>query len=267
LADDLKWTMQVKEVLFSGKSDFQEVDLIHTGPFGRVSHRFVVSLVFSLAARARATTTLTAPGGGGPPPGPSLFRTRAKRPLWSVQSGRRGRAGGDSNHPRRPTAAVARPRAHQPTTQTRRPQKIDPKQQHPRAPQHYKNETQTLFLDGKVQSSEVDEWVYHELLVHPALLHHPSPRRVFIAGGGEGATAREVLRHPTVEEVVMVDIDKVRVCNKKGGGRGSRRTEGARACFCSAGARSRPPCAKGWSVPRYEALGFLRMRVSSLESI
>jgi len=109
--------------------------------------------------------------------------------------------------------------------------------------------------------------VYHELLVHPALLHHPSPRRVFIAGGGEGATAREVLRHPTVEEVVMVDIDKVRVCNKKGGGRGSRRTEGARACFCSAGARSRPPCAKGWSVPRYEALGFLRMRVSSLESI
>jgi hypothetical protein len=37
LADDLKWTMQVKEVLFSGKSEFQEVDLIHTGPFGRVS--------------------------------------------------------------------------------------------------------------------------------------------------------------------------------------------------------------------------------------
>ena len=75
-----------------------------------------------------------------------------------------------------------------------------------------KPKQQTLFLDGKVQSSEVDEWVYHELLVHPALLHHPSPKRVFIAGGGEGATAREVLRHPTVEEVVMVDIDKV-VCD------------------------------------------------------
>lgn len=42
---------------------------------------------------------------------------------------------------------------------------------------------QTLFLDGKVQSSEVDEWVYHELLVHPALVMHPNPKTVFIAGG------------------------------------------------------------------------------------
>ena len=50
------------------------------------------------------------------------------------------------------------------------------------------------------------------MLVHPALLAHPAPRRVFIAGGGEGATAREVLRHPTVEAVTMVDIDAV-VCD------------------------------------------------------
>jgi hypothetical protein len=42
---------------------------------------------------------------------------------------------------------------------------------------------QTLFLDGKVQSSEVDEWVYHELLVHPAMLMHPNPKTVFICGG------------------------------------------------------------------------------------
>jgi thermospermine synthase len=68
-----------------------------------------------------------------------------------------------------------------------------------------------LLLDGKAQSAESDERVYHEMLVHPALLAHPAPRRVFIAGGGEGATAREVLRHPGVEQCVMVDIDAV-VC-------------------------------------------------------
>lgn len=68
---------------------------------------------------------------------------------------------------------------------------------------------QVLLLDGKAQSAEADEWVYHELLVHPAMLLHPAPRRVFIAGGGEGATAREVLRHRCVERVVMVDIDQV----------------------------------------------------------
>jgi len=68
-----------------------------------------------------------------------------------------------------------------------------------------------LLLDGKMQSTEHDEWIYHEGLVHPAMLLHPGPRRVFICGGGEGATAREVLRHRSVEEVVMVDIDEV-VC-------------------------------------------------------
>ncbi len=69
---------------------------------------------------------------------------------------------------------------------------------------------QVLLLDGKSQSAEADEFVYHELLVHLALLLHPNPRTVFIAGGGEGATAREALRHKSVEKVVMVDIDKVR---------------------------------------------------------
>ena len=64
-----------------------------------------------------------------------------------------------------------------------------------------------LFLDGKIQSAEYDEFIYHEALVHPALLCHPLPRRVMIAGGGEGATLREVLRHPSVERAVMVDLD------------------------------------------------------------
>ncbi|MCH8089986.1 MAG: polyamine aminopropyltransferase [Chloroflexi bacterium] len=65
-----------------------------------------------------------------------------------------------------------------------------------------------LVLDGKTQSAESDEFIYHEILVHPAMIIHPAPRRVFIAGGGEGATLREVLSHSTVEEAVMVDIDR-----------------------------------------------------------
>ena len=66
----------------------------------------------------------------------------------------------------------------------------------------------SLVLDGKTQSTEVDEFVYHEGLVHPAMIAHPDPRSIFVAGGGEGATIREVLRHRTVESVVMVDIDR-----------------------------------------------------------
>ena len=65
-----------------------------------------------------------------------------------------------------------------------------------------------VALDGDLQSCAADEGIYHEALVQPALLAHPAPRRVLIMGGGEGATLREVLRHPTVERVVMVDLDK-----------------------------------------------------------
>ena len=65
----------------------------------------------------------------------------------------------------------------------------------------------SLVLDGKTQSTEVDEFVYHEGLVHPAMISHRAPTSVFVAGGGEGATIREVLKHNAVESVVMVDID------------------------------------------------------------
>jgi spermidine synthase len=64
-----------------------------------------------------------------------------------------------------------------------------------------------LVLDGDTQSAECDEYIYHEALVHPALTLHPNPRRVLVIGGGEGATIREVLRHPMVERVTMIDID------------------------------------------------------------
>ena len=67
----------------------------------------------------------------------------------------------------------------------------------------------TLFLDGEVQSSESDEAIYHESLVHPVMISVPSASResVLIIGGGEGATAREVLKWPDVKHVTWIDID------------------------------------------------------------
>ena len=74
----------------------------------------------------------------------------------------------------------------------------------------------SLILDGKTQSTEMDEFIYHEALVHPAMTSHDNPRNIFIAGGGEGATAREVLKHNTVQNVVMLDIDEqvVKACQE-----------------------------------------------------
>jgi len=64
-----------------------------------------------------------------------------------------------------------------------------------------------LILDDYIQSSYQDEYYYHESLVHPGMVTHPSPRDVLILGGGEGATLREALKHKTVQRAVMVDID------------------------------------------------------------
>jgi spermidine synthase len=65
-----------------------------------------------------------------------------------------------------------------------------------------------LVLDGKIQSSTVDEHIYHECLIHPALLAHPKPEKVLLIGGGEGAALREILKHKTVKRSVMVDLDE-----------------------------------------------------------
>ncbi len=64
-----------------------------------------------------------------------------------------------------------------------------------------------LVIDNYIQSTLSDEYLYHESLVHPAMTLHPKPERILILGGGEGATLREVLKHQTVREAVMVDID------------------------------------------------------------
>lgn len=73
-----------------------------------------------------------------------------------------------------------------------------------------------LFLDEKIQSAQLDEFIYHEALVQPVLLTHPDPVDVLVIGGGEGATIREVLRHSSVKRVTMVDIDEelVAICQK-----------------------------------------------------
>ncbi len=73
-----------------------------------------------------------------------------------------------------------------------------------------------LFLDRIAQSASADEFMYHEMLVHPVMVMHPEPKNIFVLGGSEGATIREVFRYPTVERVVMVDIDEklVRLCQQ-----------------------------------------------------
>jgi spermidine synthase len=64
-----------------------------------------------------------------------------------------------------------------------------------------------LFLNGNLQFHTRDEYRYHEALVHPALLAHGAPKRVLVLGGGDGMAVREVLRHASVEQVTLVELD------------------------------------------------------------
>jgi len=64
-----------------------------------------------------------------------------------------------------------------------------------------------LFLNGNLQFSSTDEYRYHEALVHPAMAVAGQPRRVLVLGGGDGLALREILRHPEVEQVTLVDLD------------------------------------------------------------
>src|SRR5690606_14122478 len=64
-----------------------------------------------------------------------------------------------------------------------------------------------LVLDDMVMTTERDEFVYHEMVAHPALVTHPNPQHVLVVGGGDGGVIREVLKHPSVKKAVLVDID------------------------------------------------------------
>jgi len=66
-----------------------------------------------------------------------------------------------------------------------------------------------LYLNKNLQFSTFDEPLYHESLVHPALALHPKPSKVAILGGGDGCAVREVLKHSTVQEITLVDLDPV----------------------------------------------------------
>lgn len=74
----------------------------------------------------------------------------------------------------------------------------------------------TMSIDGAIQSTEMDEFAYHEMMSHVVLYSHPNPQRVLIIGGGDLGVAREVLKHKCVEVVDLCDIDeKVTELSKK----------------------------------------------------
>jgi spermidine synthase len=66
-----------------------------------------------------------------------------------------------------------------------------------------------LIIDNVFMTSEYDEFLYHEMLAHPALTTAPTIERVLVIGGGDGGTVREVLRHQEVKECVMIEIDQL----------------------------------------------------------
>ena len=64
-----------------------------------------------------------------------------------------------------------------------------------------------LTLDDLMMTTEGDEFHYHEMIAHVPMMHHPNPKTVLVIGGGDGGTVREVLKHDTVEKVVLCEID------------------------------------------------------------
>ncbi|QSZ26398.1 polyamine aminopropyltransferase [Aceticella autotrophica] len=72
-----------------------------------------------------------------------------------------------------------------------------------------------LVLDGILQTTEKDEFVYHEMIVHVPLFTHKNPRSVLIVGGGDGGAIKEILKHNSVERIVLAEIDRKVVENAK----------------------------------------------------
>lgn len=62
-------------------------------------------------------------------------------------------------------------------------------------------------LDGRPMTSVGDEFVYHECMTHPAALAHPAPKKALVLGGGDGGAARQLLRHPCIERIVVAELD------------------------------------------------------------
>ncbi|WCL81738.1 polyamine aminopropyltransferase [Saprospira sp. CCB-QB6] len=64
-----------------------------------------------------------------------------------------------------------------------------------------------LTIDNLIMTTEKDEFIYHEMITHPAMLSHAAPKNILVIGGGDGGTVRELFRHDSVEKVTMVEID------------------------------------------------------------
>jgi spermidine synthase len=63
-------------------------------------------------------------------------------------------------------------------------------------------------LDGRPMTSTGDEFIYHECMVHPAALAHPAPKAALVLGGGDGGAARQLLRHASIERIVVAELDE-----------------------------------------------------------
>jgi len=65
-----------------------------------------------------------------------------------------------------------------------------------------------MLLDGMVMLTDYDEFAYHEMIVHVPMCLHPNPKKILVVGGGDGGSVREILRHPSVEKIVLCEIDE-----------------------------------------------------------
>ena len=68
------------------------------------------------------------------------------------------------------------------------------------------NHGKVLCLEEVVQLTETDEFIYHEMMVHPVMFAHPDPRRILVIGGGDGGVIRELCKHATVESIDWCEI-------------------------------------------------------------
>lgn len=108
----------------------------------------------------------------------------------------------------------------------------------------------TLFLDYKIQSSLLDEYVYHESMVQPAMTTHPNPKKVLVCGGGEGATLWQALQHNTVTEAHMIDLDEELIDWVK-----IHMTEWHKGCFDDPRVTLKHEDARGW-VENHKGYGY-----------
>lgn len=66
-----------------------------------------------------------------------------------------------------------------------------------------------LIIDGCIMLTDADEFVYHEMIAHVPVCYHKDPKTVIVIGGGDGGTVRELLRHPTIEKIILCEIDEM----------------------------------------------------------